>query len=365
MVAGSLPTTAPAAGENQGDAGRQKTHKPTTPETPFLVTTRAGCAGGVHDEKIPPDRGKQRTVASLRRLLWVPPDRMPTPRRRISRQARLRRTILVTTTILLATASGVVYYSIKGSRPVTGGPADMQPARTRPVPRTSTPPSLSRLGIRVSAPRWTALATLNGPVDAYSSPAAVGPSQLLAPTWGAPMTLPVMARRAHWLKVRVVALPRGQTAWIPSAQVTLTWTQYYLIVDLNEKHLLLFRDGNLALYVPVGVGAPQTPTPVGRYFVRFFTRSPNPAYGPFVIVTSCLASTDTAWEEEGTPVITLNGPFESSALTASHGAAVSQGSVLLSDSDLQRLRPVPAGTPIDILAQLSPGPSRRPPTTQR
>ena len=358
MVGGSPPTTAPAAGENQGDAGRQKTHKPTTPETPFFVITRAGCAGGVHDEKIPPDEGGNVKLPRSDVYCGFPPDRMPTPRRRISRQARLRRTILVTTTILLATAFGVAYYSIQGSRPVTGGPAERQSARTRPVPRTSTPPSLSRLGIRVSAPRWTALATLNGPVDAYSRPAAVGPSQLLAPTWGSPMTLPVIGRRAHWLKVRVVGLPSGQTAWIPGAQVTLTRTPYYLIVDLNEKHLLLFRDGTLALYIPVGVGAPRTPTPVGRYFVRFFTRSPNPAYGPFVMVTSCLASTDTAWEEDGTPVITLNGPFESSALTPSHGAAVSQGSVLLSDGDLQRLRPVPAGTPIDILAKLSPGPSR-------
>jgi L,D-transpeptidase catalytic domain len=214
-------------------------------------------------------------------------------------------------------------------------------------------------------PASTTLATLRGPVPGYSGPAAVGPAQIVAPTWGAAVTLPVVARRTHWLEVRTIGRPNGQTAWIPAADVSLTRTRYYILVDLSRKHLLLFWEGKLRLYAPAGVGAPQTPTPVGRYFVAFFTLSPNPGYGPFVIVTSGLASTISDWEEKGTPVITVNGPLYSAALIASHGgAAVSQGSVRLLDNDLQRLRPVPAGTPIDVVSTVTPTrpqePSRAP-----
>ena len=203
-------------------------------------------------------------------------------------------------------------------------------------------------------PASTTLATLRGPVPGYSGPAAVGPPRIVAPTWGAAVTLPVVARRTHWLEVRVIGRPNGQLAWVPAADVSLTRTLYYIMVDLSRKHLLLFRGGKLRLYAPAGVGAPQTPTPVGRYFVAFFTQSPNPGYGPFVIVTSGFASTVTDWEEQGTPVISVNGPLDSAALIVSHGAAVSPGSVRLLDNDLQRLRPVPTGTPIDVVPTVTP-----------
>ena len=272
------------------------------------------------------------------------------PRHRVPRQVRLRRTILVTTAILLATAFGI-YYSMQGPAPLSR-PAT-EPQHGAPSPTSSLPP-LPRLRVAIPVPVWTMLATLRGPVPGYSGPSAVGPARIVAPTWGAAATLPVVARRTHWLEVRVIGRPNGQTAWIPAADVAPTRTPYYIVVDLSRKHLFLFWKGKLRLYAPVGVGARPTPTPVGQYFIALFTRSPNPGYGPFVIVTSGLASTVTDWEEDGTPVITLNGPLDSTTLIAPHGAAVSPESVRVLDSDLQQLRPVPAGTPIDVVPTITP-----------
>ena len=298
------------------------------------------------------------------------------PHPRSLSQVRLRQTILVTGAVLLTTAFGLSQ-SVQGPTPKRHPAAPphpttpLRPTAARPHPTTRAwfaatdghpasspttsrpPPRPPRVGIRV--PPWTTLATLHGPVPGYSVPAAVGPARIVAPTWGAAVTLPVTARRTHWLEVRVIGRPNGQTAWVPAADVSLTRTPYYIVIDLSRRHLLLFREGRLRLYAPAGVGAPETPTPLGRYFVGFFTRSPSPGYGPFVIVTSGLASTVTDWEEEGTPVITLHGPLDSAALITTCGAALSQGSVLLRDDDLQRLRPVPAGTPIDVMPTVTPG----------
>ena len=290
------------------------------------------------------------------------------PRRRVHRQVRLRLTIFATTTILLATAFGI-YHSMQGPSPKSHPAAQPRPTtpphptntqsfpaakrHLAPSPTTSLPP-LPRLRVGIPVPASTTLATLRGPVPGYSGPAAVGPSRVVAPTWGAAVTLPVVARRRHWLEVRVIGHPNGQMVWVPAAAVSLTRTPYYVMVDLSRRHLFLFREGKLRLYAPAGLGALQTPTPVGRYFVAFFTGSPNPGYGPFVIVTSGLASTVTDWEEDGTPVISVNGPLGTAALIATHGAAVSQGSVRLLDNDLQRLRSVPGGTPIDVVPTVTP-----------
>ncbi|HXY26995.1 MAG TPA: L,D-transpeptidase, partial [Acidimicrobiales bacterium] len=177
------------------------------------------------------------------------------PHTRAPRQVRLRRTIVVTTAVLLATAFGF-YYSMQGPAPRRHPAAEGHPASS---PTTSLPPQRPpRVGIPV--PPWTTLATLHGPVPGYPMPAAVGPARIVAPTWGAAVTLPVTARRTHWLEVRVIGRPNGQTAWVRAADVSLTRTPYYIVVDLSRRHLLLFREGKLRLYAPAGVGAPQTPT---------------------------------------------------------------------------------------------------------
>jgi hypothetical protein len=134
-------------------------------------------------------------------------------------------------------------------------------------------------------------------------------------------------------------------------------------VDLSTHRLLLYDNSKLVLRAPAGLGAPQTPTPAGNYFVALFAQSPSPGYGPFVIVTSALADTITDWEQDGNPMIAITGPLDSQAVINAGGGAVTRGSIGLLDEDLSRLRNVPAGTPIDVVTTLRPAASVKGKTT--
>jgi hypothetical protein len=173
----------------------------------------------------------------------------------------------------------------------------------------------------------------------------------VAPTWaGVSSALPVVVSRSGWLEVRVVVRPPAtQTAWVKSSDVTISRTPFHVVVDLSRRRLMLFHRGGLVMCAPAGIGAPQDPTPAGSYFLALLAQSPDPAYGPFVIVTSAFSDKVTDWEQSGEPVITIEGPLDSAAAIGTKGAAITNGSVRLLTSDLNRLRSVPLGTRIDIV----------------
>ena len=173
-------------------------------------------------------------------------------------------------------------------------------------------------------------------------------------TWAdAPSSLPVIAALPGWVEVRLVARPPAPgTAWIPSASASITRTPYRIVVDLTLTRLLLFRHSQLKMCVPAGVGAAVTSTPVGHYFVALFAQPPTPEYGSFVIVTSAFADTVTDWQQAGDPVVTIEGPLNSEAAIGRSGARVTTGSVRLLGRDLDRLRVVPSGSPIDVVNAL-------------
>ena len=88
-------------------------------------------------------------------------------------------------------------------------------------------------------------------------------------------------------------------------------------------------------------------------------RNLDMAYGDFVILTSAPATGVTDWEQGGAPVITIAGPQGADASIAAGGAHVTTGAIRLLAPDLARLRAVPLGTPLDIVALgagASPGP---------
>ena len=170
-------------------------------------------------------------------------------------------------------------------------------------------------------------------------------------TWlGAPSTLPVIAQQPGWFEVRLAQRPNGSTAWVRDADVDTAVTPYRIVVDLATKHLTLYRDGQPVFSAPVGTGLPAYPTPTGQYFVALLAAPPSPGYGAFVMVTSAHSNTITDWENSGDALIALHGPLGSDSQIATTGAAVSHGCIRLHESDLAQLRPVPVGSPIDIVA---------------
>lgn len=127
-------------------------------------------------------------------------------------------------------------------------------------------------------------------------------------------------------------------------------TPYRIIVDLASTHLTLYRAGHVLFSVPVGIGTPAYPTPTGHFFVALLAAPPNPGYGSFVMVTSAHSDTITDWEGSGDALIAIHGPLGSDAQIGTTGAAVSHGCIRLHEANLLELRPVPVGTPVDIVA---------------
>ena len=225
---------------------------------------------------------------------------------------------------------------------------------------SSAPQAVRRSGVptpTTAPPRtpavaaWTEVATLDGAVEVHVSPDASSPATLLPATWhGATLTLPVLDSVVGWLDVRLPGRPNGQTGWVASDQVSLARTPYHLVVDLATEHLELYDMGRLVLDAPAGIGTAQYPTPVGHFFVALLAQSPGPEWGPFVMVTSAHSDTITDWEESGDALVAIHGPLGDDAQIGTTGAAVSHGCIRLHVSDLEQLRPVPVGTPVDVIA---------------
>ena len=170
--------------------------------------------------------------------------------------------------------------------------------------------------------------------------------------FGYPSVLPVIASQPGWLEVRLAQRPNGSTTWVRQSDVTLSDTPYEIVVNLATMHLVVYRDGRTILDFPAGIGAPDSPTPPGQYFVFATVPPPNSSYGPFVLATSDHSDTFTDWENSGDAIIGIHGPITSydDSLIGNTGAAISNGCIRLHDADLAQLAMIPPGTPLVIAA---------------
>jgi hypothetical protein len=234
--------------------------------------------------------------------------------------------------------------------------------RTTPQHASTAPPGGSRttttIGVIPSTftvPPTALIATLRGPAPTYASATAPTATGSVPPTWsGATLGLPVIGISQGRCHVRLLQRPNGLTAWIATSDVSLTHTGYHVVVDLAARRLFLYRRSKVVLQAPAVVGSPQYPTPTGHFFVALLTQAPAPPYGPFVIVTSAFATTVTDWEQGGNSMVAITGPLDTLAAIQDGGAPLSHGGIRLADSAMARLRVLPAGTPIDVMATLAP-----------
>ena len=193
------------------------------------------------------------------------------------------------------------------------------------------------------------IATLTHDVPRYAQ-AGGQPVGTVASSWyGEPSALPVIAQRSGYLEVRLQQRPNGSTAWIKSKGVALSSSPYCIVVHLSTMRLDLYQQGKLVLDAPAGIGTTQYPTPTGAFFVAFFASPPSSGYGPFVLVTSGHSNAISDWEESGDALVAIHGPLGADDEIGTTGAQVSHGCVRLHVPDLEQLRPVPPGSPVDIV----------------
>ena len=83
---------------------------------------------------------------------------------------------------------------------------------------------------------------------------------------------------AAWLRVRLPMRPNGRTGWVRAAALgPLQVVRTQLVVDRHALRATLYRAGRAIWNAPIGVGAPGTPTPAGRFYIRELLRAPGGA----------------------------------------------------------------------------------------
>lgn len=72
------------------------------------------------------------------------------------------------------------------------------------------------------------------------------------------------------------AEPTATGAAVASGSPATTLSNSAILLDLSQRDISLVRDGKTVSRWPVVIGAPETPTPVGRFTVQ--TKVVNPVY---------------------------------------------------------------------------------------
>ena len=149
----------------------------------------------------------------------------------------------------------------------------------------------------------------------------------------------------RWYRVQLPIKPNGVTGFVRAAVVVTGPVRSRVVVDVRAKSLTLYRAGRPVLRTAVAVGSPQTPTPLGHYYVnqRLIPTDPAGPYGPGALGISAFSNVLTGWAQGGP--IAIHGTNEPWSI----GHAVSNGCIRVHNDVLRRLfRVTPAGTPVVI-----------------
>lgn len=199
--------------------------------------------------------------------------------------------------------------------------------------------------------------TADQPVPLYDS-AGGAPSPLAVPNPnenGVIATFLVLQRGiradgAEWLEVALPIRPNGSTAWIRRSDVTVTFTDLEVRIELSAHRLQVLQGGDTPIKdFPIGVGTQETPTPGGVFYIKELLRPTNPdgAYGPYAFGLSGFSNVITDSDQFGDGVIGIHGTNEPQLV----GTNVSHGCIRLRNEDLTQLVGLlPLGTPVEVVA---------------
>jgi len=246
----------------------------------------------------------------------------------------LRRVALVAGGVLVACGIGVAALLTRSDEHVAERPST--PAVTRP-----TLERVSGLAARVAIGEGIVLRARPG-------------GRILARVggrteFGSPQTLAVALRKGSWLAVRSPALGNEQLGWVDerAAGLRLLRRPVSLEVDLSRRELSVSDPDGVTRQISVAIGAPDTPTPPGEFYVtdKLAGADFGPYYGCCILALSGRQpNLPRGWS--GGDRLAIHG-----SPTATWGHAVSNGCFHASEADLRYLmRTVPLGTRVVVHA---------------
>jgi hypothetical protein len=150
-----------------------------------------------------------------------------------------------------------------------------------------------------------------------------------------------------WLKIRIPGRPNGRTGWVREENLSnLKVIETHLTIDRSRLRATLRKRGKKIWSSPVGIGAPGTITPKGRFWIRERLRNlgGSPIYGPWAFGTSAYSDTLTDWPGGG--VVGIHGTNQPELIPG----RPSHGCVRVPNAKINRLAKImPVGTPVRIL----------------
>jgi hypothetical protein len=166
---------------------------------------------------------------------------------------------------------------------------------------------------------------------------------------GRPETVLVLGwasrERRTWMKVRYPGLG-SRIGWIPAIALSPPRpNRTHLVLDRSRPELRLMRGRRTVFRTGVGVGAPGSPTPAGRYYIRerIVPSSAGTIYGALAFGTSAYSPYRTDWPGGGQ--VGIHGTNQPSLIPG----WISNGCVRLPNERVLELgRMLEVGTPLLI-----------------
>jgi len=238
-----------------------------------------------------------------------------------------------------------------GERPTQADEPDSRASTTTSSSSTTTTTAAPEPAARVAqakAPRIAVFATATDPTPAQEIVAGVDTSA---------ETIPIVFLVADGadpqddrIHVHLPVRPNGSTGFVNRAEVDLIDVPYRMEVGLTEHRIRVYRDEELLVDEPVGVGRSDRPTPGGTYYLKELLQPPDPTgpYGTYAYGLSGFSNVLQSFNG-GTGVIGIHGTNEPEAI----GTDVSSGCIRLHNDVIERLVEeigLPLGTPVEIQA---------------
>ena len=151
-------------------------------------------------------------------------------------------------------------------------------------------------------------------------------------------------RRGHtWVLLRLPGRPNGRTGWVPrDALGPLQLLRTHLLIDRGALAASFYKRGRKVWRSRIGIGAADTPTPAGRFWIRERLKALGGVYGPWAFGTAAYSSLS---EWPGGGVIGVHGTNEPHLIPG----RPSHGCIRVPNRKISRLaRIMPVGTPMRI-----------------
>ena len=193
-------------------------------------------------------------------------------------------------------------------------------------------------------------------VSIYAAPADPDPARVLDNPWQVDPDYPealvpqvflvTQQRKDGWVQVLLPVRPNGSKGWVKASDVTVSPNPYHIEVSLGEHTITVSRGDQLVYSGTVAVGAPETPTPTGQYYLRVLVKAidPDTVYGPYAYGLSSHSDVLETFAG-GDAEIGIHGNNDASVL----GSDVTHGCVRMDNEAITMLsRQLPLGTPVRI-----------------